>query len=369
MKKCLIILPLLTVFVFIGILTNNSLFAHDESKALKPPVKKANPSVDAVIATVGDYEIKVADLAERLKRIPPYYKARYASASGKKELLDEIISHELLYMEGTKKKMQQDPEIVERLKSMEKKLVIEKLIREGVQSNIDVSDEAVKAHYEKNKHEFKIPEQVRVSQILVRLKPTATPEDEGKAKTKAEEALKKLKAGSDFAEVAKEYSDDPSSRRGGDMRWVTKGRMHPEFDKVVFTQKEGELSDIFKTKRGFHITKITGRKAESIKSLDRVKGSLKRRLTQEEKRNALDTYREKLKAGVKITIDEKALEQIDVNTLGLRSGAAHAKPGRPGQPHPPLNDATREQLRQKVREAMKGKNLKLTPPTKDAEAK
>jgi peptidyl-prolyl cis-trans isomerase D len=115
---------------------------------------------------------------------------------------------------------------------------------------------------------YSTPEQVRASHIL--FKTAGKKEDEVKAK--AEQVLKELKAGGDFAALAKKYSEDEASaKQGGDLDFFAKGKMMPEFDAAAFTLQPGVLSDLVKTQYGFHIIKVTDKKEASTRTLDTVR--------------------------------------------------------------------------------------------------
>lgn len=90
--------------------------------------------------------------------------------------------------------------------------------------------------------------QVKASHILV------------KKRSEAEKILEELKKGASFAELAKNHSECPSKKRGGDLGWFGRGKMVPEFEKAAFSLKKGELSDIVKTQFGYHIIKVTDTK-------------------------------------------------------------------------------------------------------------
>ena len=109
-------------------------------------------------------------------------------------------------------------------------------------------------------------EQVHARHILIAIKSAESPvpQEEGldkpAAKAKAEEVLKRVKAGEDFQKLAQEYSDDGSKQNGGDLGWFSKGRMVPEFEKAAFALQPGQTSDIVESQFGFHIIKAEGRR-------------------------------------------------------------------------------------------------------------
>lgn len=119
--------------------------------------------------------------------------------------------------------------------------------------NAPVSETQLQHDYADQIDSFRTPERVRVRHILIKTqgKPKA---DEPILRAKAEALLKQLKGGADFAELAKKNSDDTSSAvKGGEVGWVTRGQMVPNFEKAAFSLKPGELSGIVETEYGYHI--------------------------------------------------------------------------------------------------------------------
>jgi peptidyl-prolyl cis-trans isomerase D len=150
-----------------------------------------------------------------------------------------------------------------------------------VEQSIEVSDAQLRAAYAGNMDNFRTPEQVRARHILVMTqgKPDG---DKGKLKAKAEDLLKQLKAGADFAELAKKNSDDPGSgAQGGDLGFFTKGKMVKEFDAYSFSAKLNELSPLIETSFGYHIIQVTDKQPAKVRPFEEVKDAIAKQLKQQ----------------------------------------------------------------------------------------
>jgi peptidyl-prolyl cis-trans isomerase D len=146
-----------------------------------------------------------------------------------------------------------------------------------------VADAAIEAYYFRNRSLYENPERVHASHILFMTQ--GKPEAEVPAiKAKAEEVLKRAKEGADFAALAKQYSEDPgSAANGGDLNWVTRGQMVPEFEQAAFAQQPGTISDLIKTEFGFHIIKVLEKEPERLKPLAEVRDDIRNAVIQEER--------------------------------------------------------------------------------------
>jgi peptidyl-prolyl cis-trans isomerase C len=134
---------------------------------------------------------------------------------------------------------------------------------------------------------------VRASHILITPKPEpgADPNKaKADAKKTAEDLLKQIKGGADFADLAKKNSSCPSAAKGGDLDWFGKGRMVPEFDKAAFAMKVGEVSDIVETQFGYHIIKLTARRAAGTMSFEDAKPDIMEFLKQTKQKQFYDEY-------------------------------------------------------------------------------
>ncbi len=143
-----------------------------------------------------------------------------------------------------------------------------------VEKSIEVSDAQLRAAYSANMDNFRTPERVHARHILVK---TVDKSDAEKKQllAKAQDLLKQVKNGGNFEELAKKNSEDPgSAEKGGDLGWVVRGQMVPEFEKAVFSLKPKEISDIVTTTYGYHIIQVLEREPARVKPFDEVKAQL-----------------------------------------------------------------------------------------------
>ena len=158
------------------------------------------------------------------------------------------------------------------LKIPEKRKVKYALVdMQAIRNRTQVSPQDVERAYEDNQQQYSTPEQVRASHILLKTEG----KDDAAVKKQAEDLLAKVKGGADFAQLATTHSEDDTSKvKGGDLDFFGKGSMVPEFDKVAFSMKPGEISDLVKTQYGYHIIKVTDKKEASTKPLAEVRAQI-----------------------------------------------------------------------------------------------
>ncbi|MBC7370561.1 MAG: SurA N-terminal domain-containing protein [Bdellovibrionaceae bacterium] len=143
-----------------------------------------------------------------------------------------------------------------------------------------------KESFEKNRASYNREEEVRAQHILIMVKPGASPEEDQKALTKTEE-LKKKSATTDFGKLASQNSDDPGSKiKNGDLGFFGRGRMVPEFDKVAFDSKIGEVVGPVKSQYGYHLIKVTEKHAAETPDFEKQKIDVAQKLIAEEKVNS-----------------------------------------------------------------------------------
>jgi peptidyl-prolyl cis-trans isomerase D len=157
-----------------------------------------------------------------------------------------------------------------------------------VAQRIVAPEAELRRYYQASQDQFRMPDRVHVRHILLKTTGLAR-EEVPKIRAKAEDLLKKLKAGADFAELAKANSDDPGSgAKGGDVGWIVKGQTVPNFENTAFALKPKELSGVVSTEYGFHILQVLEKEPARVKPFDEVKQQLGQEWKKEKLRETVE---------------------------------------------------------------------------------
>lgn len=246
-----------------------------------------------VVARVNQVEITYGEFKQRLENLEkqrgPIRPEQF------KDVMRGMIQEEILLQDAVADGMDQEAAVKAMLEQARRQVLIEELLRRRVLGQSQVTDEEARKMYEDNKHLFST-ETVRVSHIMV------------KTEAEAQAILNDLQAGKDFAELAKEKSQDiGSAEKGGDLGDLRHGQTVPEFEEEAFRLKEGELSPVIKTQYGYHILK-GGPHASVVQPFDEVKGQIRKSLLQEKQQEIFKVFMADLEKNAKTEIFEDQLK-------------------------------------------------------------
>lgn len=269
--------------------------------------------VNEEIITLGDVEEFVeVEKAEKIKSIRDYFLG--LKLREKLELLieDRLIRQEAKRMgievgegeidqvvEGIKRKnLISDDELKENLKrenisyesfrqGIRDAIIRERVISRMVTPELNLDDRKLREYYDLHKDEFK-EEEVRLRQVFI----SGVRED---SRERAKKALSLIIKGVPFEEVAKEYSDEPSGKYGGDIGFVKKNDLIPELRDALKGKAKGEITEIVRSTYGYHILRLEEIKGGDPPPFDEVKEEIKRRLILEESQKRYREFVEKLK--------------------------------------------------------------------------
>jgi peptidyl-prolyl cis-trans isomerase C len=249
-----------------------------------------------------------------------------------RSVLDQVVSYRVLVQESRARKIAvDDAEVDTRIKQIQGQFpseeafkqmltsrkttveqmradvrqdtAVQKLIEGEVTPKSVVTPEQVSDFYTKNPDQFKQPERVRASHILIMVPKGAEASVKEQARTKAADILKDVKAGKDFAALATQHSQDPgSAKNGGDLGFFAPGQMVGPFNDVAFKLAPGTVSELVETDFGFHIIKVAEKQAGRTIPLDEVRPQLEQYLERQNREQQTDAFVNGLKAKGKIEI-------------------------------------------------------------------
>ncbi|MBI4461079.1 MAG: peptidylprolyl isomerase [Acidobacteria bacterium] len=283
--------------------------------------------VEEVIARVNDRIIVLSEYKRRMEELRQELSQEYSGAAfdqrfreQSQDALRDLIDQQLLLQRATELNLNVETDMVKRLdairqqlnlpsmealekavadqgmsyedfrQNMRDNLLTQQVIGRDVGSRIVVTPEEIQAHYEKHKQEFERPEGVRIQQILVSTEGKKEEELAG-VRAKAEEALAKARSGQDFAEVARQYSDDTSTAsQGGEVGFVEQSLLSPELQRAIAPLKKNEISELVETRYGFLVVKLLDRSSGGIPPLAEMQSRIHEQLYLEKIQPALREY-------------------------------------------------------------------------------
>ena len=294
-----------------------------EAETIKDPVAVVNGVKISSKEYEAEVDLQLQQASQQGRQIPDAMLPKI-----KADILNNLIDREVLYQESQKKNIAVNAEEVNseiktikdrfpsqeefeeliaemgiseaEIKSqIERNLAIRQLIDTQVIDKITVSEADTKAYYDDNPNLFKKPEQVKASHILIKVESDATDLQKAQARIEIAKIQQKLKDGQDFATQAREHSQGPSAKNGGDLGYFGRGQMVKPFEDAAFALKPGQVSEIVETRFGYHLIKVVDKQPESIMAYtevkDRLNQHLKTKRIDREARKYIDTLKKDAK--------------------------------------------------------------------------
>ena len=318
------------------------LVAQDDSTVVEDIIVRINNS----IITRSDLKRSREQLLNDMHQQAPNATAA-EEKDREKDLLRDLIDQQLLLQKGEELGISADAEVVKRLdelrkqihaesmedvekaaqaqgvsfeefkQNMKNQIITQRVIGQEVGSHISVTQQEVQQEYDKDKNEMERPEQVRLSEILIStqtappvktekgkevLPQAPSPEVVAAAQAKANQVYTQLQKGAKFDDLAKQYSDGPTSANGGDLEYFKRGTMSKELEQQVFALKAGEYTKPIQTNQGFVILKVTEHQEAGIPPLKDVETRVQESIYMQKMQPALREYLTKLRENAYIDI-------------------------------------------------------------------
>jgi peptidyl-prolyl cis-trans isomerase SurA len=286
--------------------------------------------LDRVAATVNGEAITLVDLEERggsetarVEAMPPGPEKDRARARALKVAFDNVVAERLLDgqaaalgVDVTDAQVDSAIEEIKRRNNLDDAKLDEVLPTQGftdrgsfrraihrdletaavlnvkVRSRVKITDEDVKNYWQTHPQEFKAGEEVRVRHIFLALPRDATGSEEAAVRAKGEKILARLRAGEDFGKVAREASEGPTAKDGGELGWYRRGSLQPDVERAAFALAPGQMSELLRGRGGFQIVQTEERRGGGPRPLAEVKDEIRDRLYNEQ----IQSYREQFVA-------------------------------------------------------------------------
>jgi len=309
---------------------------------------------DRVVAKVNSEIITLSFVDERVELLRQKYRGDFKGRDEKdilQEALQTIVEEKLQLQEGKKRGLVVDDSAVEAaVKDIEKKngleegqlasmlisegrsmesyknhirdqILVSKIVRFELGSRVSISERKIAKYYHANQKDFWDPGKARVRHILILTEEGLSADKKKEKYLQAKEILGEIRRGKGFAAAAKEYSEDISASDGGDVGFVEKGKMVPEFEKAVYSLKEGAISDIVETEYGYHIIKVEEVLLGGTLPLKDVKNKIKFILSNKKQKSAYDEWMSELRnaAFIEISLFEEAKKNISSNLFSSKN--------------------------------------------------
>jgi peptidyl-prolyl cis-trans isomerase C len=251
---------------------------------------------EKVVAKVGSRVYSVDDINSRIDNLDPQLKEFFDKKENKVRMLDQIIQEEVVYQLAIKERLQRKKDFKETLEELKRQALINYFIKQNVDNRAEVTRAEVEDFYNDNSAQFAAYESRNLSHILV------------KSNDEAKNIAKRLRQGARFEELAAQYSIDPSNKQGGQLGWVRKEALVPEFANVAYSlTKNAPISGVVKSQFGYHIIRFNDARVVPQQSLDAVYVQISDNLLAQKKRDIFNQIIENGKESVKI---ERSIENL-----------------------------------------------------------
>lgn len=189
-------------------------------------------------------------------------------------------------------------------KQVSEQLCRARLVNEEVRTKIVLPEERCRKDYEENLEKYRVYDEAEVEHILLSVRPAAPEAERERQRKRAEEVLQILKAGADFATLARQYSEAASAREGGNLGWLRLDEMAPYLKKIISSLQPGQLSEVVSTEQGFQIFRLRDSRQGGLRPFEQVKDEIYRELFQHEVDREYEAWLTGLrkKAYIKLTL-------------------------------------------------------------------
>lgn len=247
------------------------------------------------LAVINGEIVTLEDFDQYWDMIPDNYKVQL----NKEDVLEQLITQTLLIQKADELNLREDPDVAFQIKNTVDQILIQFLLEKEIVDKTALTDEDIESYYEENKENYWQEEEVHALNILV------------ETEEQAQDVMKQLEEGQEFASLAKEISIASSASAGGDIGFISKGTLMTEIEEQVFILNPGEISEIIPTENGFHIFKVLEKNPSGYLELAEVQAEIESQLLPLKQQEVFDQYLKDLEDQAVVEKNVALLEEQD----------------------------------------------------------
>lgn len=253
-----------------------------------------------LIATIGPDTITIMDLDQTVSAIPLPHRYEYKSEQALNDLVQSMIDWKLMAQEAVKMGLDREAEVKARLDTLKGKpasqadqLLANIYITSKQKQLGEIPDAEIRKYYDTHQKEFIIPERVKIERVIY------------KNENNANAAREAMKQGMSFEEFMEQ---NPNFRRKINSLWLGKSGTDSIMEKAAFNLSEGEVSDVFETRKGYCLLRVEEKAPSTLRSFNEVQAGIKAKLEVKKQRELLDQLKEDLRKNVSITVNQPVIK-------------------------------------------------------------
>jgi peptidyl-prolyl cis-trans isomerase SurA len=295
-------------------------------------VDRLAATVNGEVVTLSELEERAGTEYQRAEQLPPGKERDDARAAALRRAFDQVVAEKLLasqakalQLEVTEQQVDaaiadirtrnrfSDDDLDRALAEqgldratfraqIRRELETYQVLQYKVRGRVKVSDDDLKNYYQTHPQEFGGEEEIHVRHIFLPLPESAPPSQEATARATGEKVLQRLKAGEDFAAVARQVSKGPSAEDGGDLGWLRRGTIQKKLEDAAFALKNGQVSGLVRVGPGLHVLKVEARRVGGARSFEDAKDEIRNRLVEEQAGTTRQQYLDELRRDAAIDV-------------------------------------------------------------------
>ncbi|WP_434390562.1 peptidylprolyl isomerase [Melittangium boletus] len=265
-----------------------------------PPSSADGPQVARFVGG----SLSLEEFRRESQRLPPSLREQFESEAGRREFVGALVDKRLMVLEARRRGLAEQPEIVRQVRELEERLVVQALLAQEERNLGPPSEAELRAYHAANKDSFRQPERLRVTRVLAAVGPGRGAAEQARARVRAEQFARRLRAGEPMARVSSE-GEGPERARQGELGLLVRGvGRDPRLERAAFAlTRPGEVSPVVELEDGFAVLQLVERLPGRTPPFEEVRSEVEGRLAPTRQRGVFDALRARLRSTAEVQLE------------------------------------------------------------------